>query len=62
MVVYKINCEWDCDELTDNLYTSREAALKAMKEYDWENLVEDSLESLLEANLISIQKVKVMEE
>lgn len=58
--VYKIICEWDTD-LTNELFVSKEAAMKALLEFDWVDLVEDTLPNLMNDGLISVEEVIVNE-
>lgn len=56
--IYKIWCEWDTD-LTDKLFTTREAAMKELEAYDWITLVEAPLKDLLKEGNVGIREIRL---
>lgn len=57
--VYRIDCEWDID-LADVVFTTKKKAMDAIKNIDWFEMgIEESLTTLLDDGMVSIQKVAV---
>jgi hypothetical protein len=55
---YKIECEWDVG-LGDVIYHSKEAAMLELQSIDWEGLLEDTLEGLMDDGYVTIKPVNI---
>lgn len=56
--VYIIECEWDIG-VEGKIFKTKSAAMRTLQKCDWQGLVGDNLENLIEEGLVSIKEVEL---